>query len=993
MRITHSLLVALIFAYASPVFSQAPIWTILDESTLVARSTERWIVPEKYTTIGLDVAALQQQLSRVPLRFNELQETTTIELPMPDGSFEQFAIVESPLMHPDLAARFQDIRTFSGQGITNPATAIYLDWTPQGFHAMMMRPGKIYYIDPYFRNDNTVYVSYDREDYHSDKSQQFFCEANETAEIWHVPSADMLLVGNGDRAVVTMKTYDIAIAATGEYTSFHGGATQALAAINTTMNRVRGIYETEAAISFSLVSNNNLLIYTDSLSDPYSKPPTVNENQTNLDLVIGNSNYDIGHVFSTGTGGIAAVGSVCDMAHKAKGVTNSYRPMADAFDVDFVAHEIGHQFGAHHTFNGGVTGSCTAANRYAASAYEPGSGSTIMAYAGLCNSQNLQTRSNAYFHIASLGEIVTFVTSGLGNTCPTTTTSTNNTPTVNADPNGMDGKYIPISTPFELVATGSDPDSDPLTYAWEQLDLGPQGAPSSSSTTAPIFRTFSPSANGKRMFPSLSDILDNTNSIGEKLPTVTRDLNFGCTVRDNQTDGGGYHADGILLHVTNAAGPFAITSHNTSAVLNGDITLTWNVAGTTSAPVSCANVDIQLSLDGGMTFTNLVANTPNDGSQTVTLPNTATSIARLKIKCSDNVFFDINNADLRIAPSGSTCIETITNGNMENWIGWTETSTQGQAPFIANWGIPGHSGTGLAWLGYVNNETARMSQTVSIPGDAHFANLEFWYRYDRMDCGGDVFNVKVNGAVVKSYNMCNDPGASDWTRQIVNLSAHIGTSPTIMFEFITNSIHPSDLFLDDVSVFVCAGSSFAPLPVELFAFDARAIGHDAQLSWATASELNNKGFEVEMQEGAADFQTVGFVPGKGTTDQTNHYEYTVPNLKAGDYYFRLRQMDEDGGLSYSPVRHVLIGGDVRVVVQPNPANEVTHFMLTLEKESLVRLEILDGMGRVVGTVANDQYSSGKFDFAYDLSSLPSGVYHYRLNAGNKTETGRFSVVK
>ncbi len=992
MKVTHFVLIAFLSAIILPVSGQNSLWQLVDESTFVNRSEERWIVPEKYKSFSLDLNSMRSNLERVPMRFNGDGETTRIELPMPDGTIEVFNIVEAPLMHPDLAARYPEIRTFSGQGITNPSAAAYLDWTPQGFHGMIIMPGQVLYIDPYFKNDNSFYVSYNREDYFHEKANDFVCEADGDAISEYTPSELMIPISSNSRAAMSLRTYDIAMAATGEYTTYFGGTKPlALAAINTTLNRVRGIYETELAISFTLISNNDLIIYTDATTDPYSNPPTLAENQLNIDAVIGSSNYDIGHVVTTGSGGVATLSGVCDNTKKARGMTGSADPKSDAFDVDFVAHEIGHQFSAHHTFNGS-TGSCSASNWYAGTAFEPGSGSTIMAYAGICSPQNLQRRSNAYFHNVSLTEINTYVTSGNGSTCPVTTLNGNNSPVVDADPNSMDGKYIPTNTPFELTASGSDIDNDELTYTWEQWDLGAQGAPSASSATAPIFRSFSPTMGAKRNFPALSDILDNTSSLGEKLPSVARDLNFKCTVRDNRMVGGGFGSDAILLHVVNTGSPFAITSHNTSAIVSGTTTVTWNVAGTIASPINCANVDILLSLDGGLTFSNLVTATPNDGTQSITFPNTATSSARIKIKCSDNVFFDVTNADLRIAPSDATCAEKLTSGTMESNTGWTSTSTQGLAPFNSAWGVA-HGGTGSAWLGYANNETSRMSQSFAIPSNAHFANLEFWYRFDRTDCGGDVFNVKINGAVVKTFNFCNDPGSHDWTRQIINMNTYIGTSPTIMFECINNSFNPSDVFIDDASVYVCSGGAFSPLPVELMSFEAKADEQNAILFWATASESNNRGFRVEIQTENGEFHSVGFVPGNGTTNELNRYDFEVADLKPGVYYFRLRQMDENGAEKLSPIRSVAITGSVHVTVVPNPVNEIAHFKLFIEKPTKMELQLLDGLGRVVGTVANNQYDAGKFDLAFNIGQLPDGVYFYRLSGANLNETGRFVIAK
>jgi len=1000
MHNTHTLLTALLFALVIPAFSQTSFWSPLDEGMLNQRSEQRWIVPEKYKVFSLETAAMRQTLREAPLRFNAEGKSKNIQLPMPDGSLEDFAIVESPLMESGLADKYPEIRTFTGKGITNSNAVAYLDWTPKGFHAMILMPGRVYFIDPYYNDDNKVYLSYDRSDYFDERVNEFSCGVKDEEETYYLPSEDMVLASN-ERTVTNMKTYRVAISATGEYTVYHGGTkVLALAAINTTLNRVRGIYETELAISFTLVSNNDAIIFTNGATDPFttlSDTMNFNYNKTIIDSLVGLSNYDIGHLMGTGSGGIARINSVCSSAYKARGITASNNPKTDAFDVDFVAHEMGHQFGAHHTFNGSA-GSCSGTNRYANTAYEPGSGSTIMAYAGICTAaQNLQRRTDAYFHLASLTEITYYTTSGTGSTCPTVVSSGNNAPTIDGDPQNMSGKYIPISTPFELTATGADADGDVVTYAWEQWNLGPQGAPSSSNTTAPLFRSFIPTTNSTRVFPSLSDILDNTTSIGEKLPTVTRDMAFNCTVRDNKTVGGGFANDGLSLHVTNAAGPFIITSHNSVAEVNGAITVTWNVAGTTASPISCANVDILLSLDGGATFTALASNTANDGTESVTLPNTASNNVRLKVKCSDNVFFDINNANLRITPTGSTCGENMTSGTMEANTGWTQSSTQGYAPFASNWssytGISAHGGTGYAWLGYANNETARMSQSVTIPSTANFASMEFWYRYSNTDCGGDAFNVKINGTIVKAYNFCNDHGSHDWTHQIIDLSAYTGTSPTIMFECINNSIYPSDVFIDDVSVYICTGGSFAPLPVELMTFEARAENKDAMLQWVTASEKENAGFEVEMQTGGADFQTVGFVKGNGTTNEIHVYDFKVPNLKPATYYFRLQQIDNNGEANYSPIRTIKIADDFKVSVQPNPASDVAFFIVVLEKDGAVSLDLLDGLGQVIKQMAQGEYVQGEYEIALDVKSLPAGVYYYRLQNGLESETGKFLVKK
>jgi len=306
-----------------------------------------------------------------------------------------------------------------------------------------------------------------------------------------------------------------------------------LSAIVTAINRVNGIYERELAIRMVLIANNNLLVYTNAATDPYTNDngsTMLGENQTNIDNVIGNANYDFGHVFSTGGGGIATVGCVCSTGTKSRGVTGLSAPTGDAFYVDYVAHEMGHQFNARHTFNAN-TSSCSG-NGSSTTNAEPGSGSTIMAYAGICGSaNNLQAHSDPYFHAVSMDEINVFTATGNGSNCAVVSATGNAIPVVNA---GSDYN-IPKSTPFILTGNATDPNADVLTYAWEQEDVGSAfGNWNTQTTLSPLFRSFIPSSSSTRFFPKLSDVINNTTTIGEVLPSLGRDINMRLTARDNR---------------------------------------------------------------------------------------------------------------------------------------------------------------------------------------------------------------------------------------------------------------------------------------------------------------------------------------------------------------------------------------------------------------------------------------------------------------------------
>lgn len=643
-------------------------WADFDETGFVPAG-ERLIVPIAYRAVALDRDVLESRLAGAPLEDRvELGESAAvISLPVPDGGFARFRFVESPIMEPALAASFPEIRTYRGQGIDDPRATVRFDRTPHGFHAAVWSPAGGFYIDPISRGDIDRYVSYWVRDAWNPTAGAFTCGVTSHAH----PPAHF----GGEPDVPSgseLRTYRTAVAATGEYTQFHGGTVVlGQAAIVTAMNRVNEVYEREVAVRMTLVGNNNLVVYTNGSTDPYSNGSggaMLGQNQTNLDAVIGDANYDIGHVFSTGGGGVASLGVPCRSGLKARGVTGLSSPVGDPFYIDFVAHEMGHQWGGNHTFNGS-SGNCSGGNRNASTAYEPGSGSTIMAYAGICSPQNLQPNSDDYFHGVSYDEIVAYSTSGSGNNCPVTTATGNAPPSVTAGVSWV----IPLDTPFELCGAAADPNSDPLTFNWEQFDLGPTGHPNSPVGDAPIFRSFTAATGSCRPFPKLDDLLNNTQTIGEILPTYGRTMHFRLTARDNRSGGGGVDFDqNTVVEASAVGGPFLVTAPNTAVVWSsGDTeTVSWNVAGTTSAPISCSQVDILVSSDGGNTYPHAVElATANDGSESITVPGgiPSTVQARLRVQCSTSVFFDISNADFEVVNTGFIFADGFESGNTSAW--------------------------------------------------------------------------------------------------------------------------------------------------------------------------------------------------------------------------------------------------------------------------------------------------------------------------------------
>ena len=627
------------------------IWQFVEETSIVS-SGERQIIPKTYRTARVNEDALNHVLRRAPMEFTQeaMVSNETLAIPMPDGSFSTFRIEESPIMERTLAAQYPEIKTYRGQGIDDRTATVRFDFAPAGFHAMILSERGTIYIDPYAKGDTTDYITYYKSEYRNDAKafSCYFTEDDKAPQNQTQPASPNVTNGT------ILRTYRLALAATGEYTTFQGGTViAALAAMTTSMNRVDGIYEREVGVRMVLIANESLIIYTNPATDPYTNSngsTMLGQNQANLDSVIGSANYDIGHVFSTGGGGVAGLGVVCSAGNKARGVTGNPSPVGDGFDVDYVAHEMGHQFGGLHTFNG-TTSNCGGGNRSSSAAYETGSGSTIMAYAGICGSQNLQPHSDDYFHVKSLEQIAAFIA---GNSCDVETSTGNTVPAVTVG----GSVTIPKSTPFTLTASGSDANGDALTYCWEEYDLGPASPPDTDAdgSTRPIFRSFNPVASASRTFPKLSDVLNNTTTFGEALPAISRTMSFQVTVRDNRVGGGGINTATRQVVVTASAGPFLVTQPNTSVSWTGGTqqTIAWDVANTSAAPVNTANVKISLSTDGGSTFPIvLAAVTPNDGSQMMTVPNVATTAARVKVQGVGNIFFDVSNSNFTIVQGSS----------------------------------------------------------------------------------------------------------------------------------------------------------------------------------------------------------------------------------------------------------------------------------------------------------------------------------------------------
>ena len=628
--------------------------------------------------LALDEPGLRAALASAPLESRAGAVPLVLALPQPDGTAARFALREAPVMEPALAARYPQIRTYAGVGLDDATATVRVDLTPQGFHAQVLSgTGSGFIIAPARPTDTRHYLSYYRQDVKPTAGPAPSCGTVTTPAEAKASAARVAAWRAGGGRVqaratgAQLRTYRLALACTPAFSAACGNTMDDVLAVQATLlNRINGLFERELTVRLVLAPRNREVIFLSGTgpqppvpyfdTDSYALP---RQNQENMNRLLQVSDYDLGLVLGNngGSGGGAALaGSLCTPYGNAINFVAGAplgASLGDRF-VEVVAHELGHVFGALHTFNSGGVDRCDV------SAWEPGSGVTVMSYAGSGGIENVvQPNKDFLFHTGSYEQMQAKMSEP---NCGGTIAPTGNTAPVVAGP--ASGKTLPVSTPFQLTATASDANNDPLTYSWEQFDLGPAGnlnMPQVTGETPPLFRPWRPTTSGTRYFPRLAELVNNTTALGERLPTVARTLKFRCTARDLHSGtagpvGGVGYSNLVTLSVSAAAGPFVVTAPNAAGISwagGSTQTVTWNVANTNTAPVSCTLVNLRLSLDGGLSYPlTLATGVPNSGSASVKLPNAPTSMARLMVEAADNYFFDISNADFTITPSSGPVI-------------------------------------------------------------------------------------------------------------------------------------------------------------------------------------------------------------------------------------------------------------------------------------------------------------------------------------------------
>jgi hypothetical protein len=842
------------------------------------KAVARRSFPGEFKLFDLNKAPLQNELFRVVN--NASSHSTIITLPNADGQIEQFEVVEASNFEPALQAQFREIRAFSGKGITDPYATLKLSISPQGIQTMVFRTDRENeFIEPY-SNDHTVYA--------------VFKSRREPGSLpWTCSTPDQQLA-NGlrgqlpnetARSTGDLKTMRLAQSVTAEYSNFFGATSASqvslvLAAVNATLTRCNGVYEKDLAVHLNLVANTTSVFYYNASTDPYSPASSGaggawnGELQSTLTSVIGEANYDIGHLFgaSGGGGNAGCIGCICTNNQKGSGFTSPADgiPQGDNFDIDYVVHEVGHQMGANHTFS--MSNEGTGVNK------EPGSGITIMGYAGI-TSQDLAPHSIDIYHQASIAQIQSNLA---GKTCPVTTSisATNATPVVNAGNNYT----IPISTPFALTGSATDANAgNVLTYCWEQNDnasssqTGASSVASATKATGPNWISFSPNTSPTRYCPKLSTILagglisgplsgGDAGANTEALSSVSRTLNFRLTVRDNAVFSstapvsvGQTQFDDMVVTVTNTSGPFSVTVPNTAVSWAGNSsqTITWGVANTTAAPVSCTNVKISISTDGGNTFSTLAASTANDGSEVVTIPNTPSTAARIKIEAVGNIFFDISNTNFTITsgtgcgnPAGLTSSGITTTAATVSW-----SAVSGATSYDVDYKL-NSSGT------WTNAATGTTSLSANLSG------LTSGSLYDwrvRANCASGSSAYTQAQFTTQSVVVCNSPTG-------LTSSGITTTSATVSWSAVSGATsYDADYKLNSSGTWTNAATGTTSTSVNL--------------SGLTASSLYDWRVRTNCASGSSSYVqaqfTTGTASGCGTAFEPNETQATAAAITAG----------------------------------------------------------------------------------------------------------------
>lgn len=979
------LLIFLAFALNAQVKDN--IWSINSakninkENVIFYKST-----PKHSTLIDIDIDKLNEQLVNAPQRhLSNKNQGIVLQFPNHLGKPETYLVQEASVMEYELQIQFPEIRSFVGKGIDNPAAILRFSVSPQkGFSGMVLSDGKTVFIEPY-TDDLKTYISFINSNEDGPR-EAFLCETEYEPANYSISDEEYTALRNANDG--TLRTYRLALACTAEYAQFHGGTLGGvMAAMNTTMARVNGVFERDLGLTMVLVGNNQNVIFLEDTAtnpDPYTNNngnAMLGQNQTTCDANIGFTNYDIGHVFSTGGGGVAQLRSPCT-SNKARGVTGSPVPQGDAFDIDYVAHEMGHQYGGNHTQNNNCQRSGVS--------IEPGSASTIMGYAGIC-APNVQNNSDDYFNGENIKEMWANISTGNSSSCFTGSPTNNTAPTANAGANYS----IPKSTAFVLRGSAMDADTaSGLTYCWEQTDATPATMPpQSTNTNGPVFRSLDPSISPDRYMPPLSTVMSGSlATTWEVVPSVARTMNFSLTVRDNELNGGATGSDGMIINVEDVT-PFTVNTPPNWAA-NSTQQVTWVVGQTSAAPIDCQTVNILFTTNNGASFTTLASGVPNTGTATITVPGAGnTNNAKVLVEAADNIFYAVSNAfsisstqDFNI--SSVTGDQTVCSSDTASFDfsyitsnGFSETTT-----FTVS-GVPAGAGSSisptslnsdgtvtlnLTGLNAVANNTYTLTLTGSSTSITKQATVDLIITDDVCPSEGDLsFQTRTTGVIFNTIN---------------NLDSGPKTVPYSDFTAISTTVEAGMNY--DLSV---RANSDGPYEIitkvwidwnQNCSFDDAGEEYDLGTSADIADELTDGSpLTITVPNDAVQGSTIMRVSTKYTDPGSNDFPTSCETGFDGEV--------EDYTLNV--INNLSVDDNVleNLSVYPNPNNGEFSISFTPKSGEDITIQVYDIRGRSI--YKNSYNTSTLFEEVVRLNNAQSGVYLLNILDGSHKVTKKIIV--
>jgi len=1036
MRLLFKKLVLALFL-SSPLFAIAADWKAGND--IYTKTNYASVLPLKFRSVTINYSELKNTLALAPVAdfyASAKSKGLLLSLPLPNGGFEKFNIIETPMMEPALALKYPSIKTYTGVSLENPNHAVKIDIGNLGFHAIIFSDEGRIFIDPVSsKNQNNYFVFYAK-DMPIDQQPSFECMTVADDEFLKENQNRLEEYYQNRQGIeIVYRTYRMAIACTIEYAQASTGLANptkadVLSRMVTTINRVNGLYERENAVHFNIIAKTDTLIFL-SGTDPYtneSGATMLGENQATVNARIGNLNYDIGHAFSTGPGGIASLASVCVTGRKAQGVTGLPSPIGDVFDLDFLSHELGHQFSANHTFNS-VTGGC-AGNRNGSTAYEPGGGTTIMGYTTQCGADQITNIPDRLFHASALDEMFAFMYTSSGNSCPIKVPTGNFQPIVNA---GLDYK-IPLNTPFQLTGSAYDPDGDSLLFNWEEMDLGPEGGPNNPVGNAPTFRVFPPVKTTTRIFPRLSNIITNTQNKGEKMPFYPRNMRMRLLARDNKPMAGAFGFDEMNIEVVSNAGPFVVNSFNfPDTVFAGSMhELKWDVANTTASPLNCSKVGIAFATDNGLTFPiKLKDTTANDGSENIIIPNNITNLGRIKVYALGSIYFDINNGAMVVINNNRPNYQLIVKANNASYcaadtlrlmvigksyngfnapISLTLNALPTGAvagPFSKNPILPGD--TTYVKIALQGITAGAKSFKINSQSDtiAHLSILPFTIAPKITTASALIapaaFQVNVIPSTVFSWNTIT--GAKSYQLQVaLDTTFNNITIDTVQIGSMASTFASKDLPqykklfwrikainecgegpFSAIGVFYTNGYPAAPTGLKKLS----NAGTSLTIRW-NDNALNESSYKIER----SDSLNLKYVQVASLSADAK--QYVSNNLVLGQlYYFRVRCANAVGFSAYS--NEIVVGLNVGIdgqvqqttfQVYPNPAQDHINIALSTANTEAVNLKIIDQRGRVVYQ-SNEQGQFNNYIKTIPIGQYANGVYQVILKTNENQWVTKF----